>query len=150
MAHAQHDAAVGAFLEHKPGQHRSQHRLQIQKQRCSGGRGVREPHHQQERPQHPAKRNRTQQPGPFAGGHIHSFPSPVAQQARDAQAQAAAQVQQAGQEKWKRQARAVANELLGKRRTGSKQNGCSQGRPGSAVESSHLAVFLLMQLIDCW
>ncbi len=135
--HAQGDAAIEVFAEHKPGQQGRQHALQIEQQRSPRGRHAREAEHQQHRRAHTAAENRGGQPGPLTGLQMRRRRFAAAHGTQcppGGQADPRAQIQQGRQ-----QPRAgVGQQQLGQRRARAEQQGGDERQGDALMERSVL------------
>jgi len=117
--HPQHDAAVGRFAERDPGEHRGQHRLQVEQERGVGCGRPLEAEHQSHRRDRAAQHDRRREPGPVGPREAAAGPRAAAGEPEREETDAAAEVEQAGDNDWMRR----REELLRERRTRAEQCG---------------------------
>eukprot|EP01136_Pigoraptor_vietnamica_P017957 Opistho-1_new@63850 len=118
--HPQRDPAVEILLEGKPSEQRRHHALCVQQQRhmCGGQPG--QTQHQQDGPDHTSSHDGTDQPAALRGSKAHGWRPP--QYPHRPQAQARAQVEQAGEQP----GAGLSQQELGQGGAGAEQDGGSQ------------------------
>ena len=121
QAHAQRNPPIKVFTKNQPSQQRCKNTLGIEQQRSARCRHAAQAQHQQQRPDHAASQRCPSQPDSLAPGQLDR--RRPGGQAVKVQAQARAQVKQARQHPWPH----TAQEQLGQRRTGAKQQRGPQG-----------------------